>query len=217
MKKSDVKLFSIAKKLSGLQTASTISKNLGVEKRTAVNYAWRLRKEGYLTSTGGGRSIKFYRISPLKFKGKKGYSLYGLINKYSRVKLNTSKDYIIHAKREPPPEEILVRAISSNEYRLMIASLALFNKINNWSNLRILAEEYKIGRNVGALYDVARKFIRVRRMDEKTRKALLKSNGKKFLFGYKIKSKNFQDIEKRWRVFIPINKHDMEIYKEWSR
>ncbi len=217
MKKSDVKIFEMAKKLRGLQTASTIAKTLNVKKRTAVNYAWKLRKRSYLTSTGGGRNIKFYRISPLGFKKMDGYSLYELINKYSRVKLGTSEDYIIHSKKEPSPEEILIRAIASNKFRLMLASLELFNRINNWSKLRKLAEHYKIGRNVGALYDTTRRFIKVKRMDERTRKALLKSNGKKFLFGYKIKSKSFMDIEKEWRVFVPLNKQDMEIYHEWSK
>ena len=206
----------VAKELEGLQTVSTIAKKLNVSKRTAVNYAWKLRKNGYLTSNGGGRNIKLYNISSLGFKKKEGYSLYSLINKYSRVKLNTRQDYIIHSKNEPTPEEILIRAVSSDEFRLMLASLELFNKIKNWSELRKFAEEYNIGRNIGALYDVTRKFIRVKKMDERTRKALLKSNGKKFLF-YGIKSKSFQDIEKKWRVFIPLNKQDMEIYKEWSK
>ena len=206
----------ITKKLEGLQTVSTIAKKLNVSDRTAVNYAWRLRKNGYLTSRGGGRNIKIYHISLLGFKKKEGYSLYDLINKYSRVKLGTQQDYIIHSKKEPTPEEILVRAVSSDGFRLMLASLELFNKIKNWSELRKFAEEYNIGRNIGALYDVTRKFIRIKRMDERTRKALLKSNGKKFLF-YGIKSKNCQDIEKKWRVFIPLNKQDMEIYKEWSK
>ncbi len=216
MEKSDVKLFKIAKKLRGLQTVSTISKNLGVKKRTAINYTWKLRKNGYLTSTGGGRNIKLYRISPLKFKKREGYSIYELINKYSRVKLNTTKDYIIHSEKEPPPEEILVRAIASREFRLMLASFELFNKIKRWSRLKKLSEKYRIGRNVGALYDVTKRFIKVKRMDERTRKALLKSNGEKFLF-YRVKSKSFQDIEKKWGVHIPLNKQDMEIYKEWSR
>ena len=216
MKKNDVKLFEIAKKLRGLQTVSTISKIFNVKKRTAINYTWKLRKAGYLTSTGGGKNIKLYRISPLKFKKREGYSLYGLVNKHSRVKLNTAEDYIIHSKKEPPPEEILVRAIASKEFRLMLASFELFNKIKSWSRLKKLSEKYHVGRNVGALYDVTKRFIRVKRMDERTRKALLKSNGKKFLF-YRVKSKSFRDIEKKWKVFIPLNKQDMEIYKEWSR
>jgi len=144
MVKNDVKILEIAKKLRGLQTVSTISKNLNVTRKTAVNYAWNLRKAGYLTSTGGGRNIKFYRISPLKFKKRDGYSLYELINKYSRIKLNISQDYIIHLKKEPSPEEILVRAVSSKEFRLMLASLELFNKINNWSKLKKLAEKLRI-------------------------------------------------------------------------
>lgn len=215
MSKNDVKIFEIAKKLQGLQTVSTISKNLNVKKRTAINYAWKLRKNNYLISERGGRNIKLYRISPLKFKRKEGYSIYELVNKHSRVKLNTTEDYIIHSKKELTPEEILVKAIVLKEFRLMLASLELFNKIKDWSKLKKLAKKYGIERNIGALYDVTKKFIRVKRMDERTRKALLKGKGKKFLF-YRVKSKSFQDIEKKWKVFIPLNKQDMEIYEEWS-
>lgn len=207
-------LFEIAKKLKGLQTVSTISEKLNVKERTAVNYVWKLRKEGYLTTYAGGNKVRIYRVSLIKHRKKSGYSLYELINKNSRIKLAISEDYIIHSEKKPSIEEILVRAIISKRYRTMLAALELFNKVKNWSRLRYFADKYKVGRQVGALYDVTRKFIRVKRMDERTRKALLRSRGDKYIIRY-VKSKSFRDIEKLWRVFIPLNNQDMDRYKEW--
>ena len=214
IKKSDVALFEIAKKLRGLQTVSTISKNLGVKNRTAINFAWKLRKKGYLNTDYARNKIRLYWIDPLK-REKRGYSLQELINKNSKVKISTREDYIIHADEEPCVEEVLARAINTKEFRIILASLALFNKIKKWSRLKEFADKYKIGRQVGALYDVAKKTIRVRRMDERTRKSLLKSKGEKFIIK-NFKSKSFTDIEKKWKVFIPFNKQDLEIYEEWS-
>jgi len=214
MKKSDVKLFEIAKKLRGLQTVSTIAKTLNIKKRTAINYAWKLRKNGYLTTSYARNKIRLYRIDPLRRK-KTGYSLYNLINKYSKVKISAREDYIIHSNKEPSVEEVLVRAIDTKEFRIVLASLGLFNKIKNWSRLKEFADRYKIGRQVGALYDVARKTMKVKRMDERTRKALLKSKSEKFIIK-NFKSKNFNDVERKWDVFIPFNKQDLEVYEEWS-
>ena len=182
MKKSDVKLFEIAKKLRGLQTVSTIAKTLNIKKRTAINYAWKLRKNGYLTTSYARNKIRLYRIDPLRRK-KTGYSLYNLINKYSKVKISAREDYIIHSNKEPSVEEVLVRAIDTKEFRIVLASLGLFNKIKNWTLLGEIARNKNIGKKVGALYDTARTIIRTRRMDEKTRKALLNSDAKeKFIY-----------------------------------
>ena len=76
----------VAKELEGLQTVSTIAKKLNVSKRTAVNYAWRLRKAGYLTTAYGGKKTKIYKISRL-LREKKGYNFYELFNNYSKIKL----------------------------------------------------------------------------------------------------------------------------------
>ena len=77
-----------------------------------------------------------------------------------------------------------------------------------------MSKQENIGREIGALYDVARTFMRVRRMDRRTRKSLLKSKIKSRYIIENMKSKDFRDIEKKWNVFIPISKKDLEIYKE---
>ena len=206
-----MEIHEIAKKLEGLQTVSTIAKSLNVSHGTAVNYAWLLRKKGYLTSVQN-RKVRIYGISPIRRK-KLGYSLYELLNQNTRVKIVVREDYIIHSGKKPSIEEVLVRCAVSGEFRIVLASLDLFNKIKNWSRLKSFADKYKAGRKIGALYDVAKKIIRVRRMDERTRNGLLK-NGKKEYIIKPFRSKYFKDVEKEWNVYVPFNIQDLEVYKE---
>ncbi|HLC57939.1 MAG TPA: HTH domain-containing protein [Candidatus Nanoarchaeia archaeon] len=200
----------IAKQLKGLQTVSSIARKLNVSRRTAINYAWKLRKEGYLANLYGGK-VKIYRVSPL-IRKKKGYSFYELLNKQSKVKLNVSEEYIIHSKQEPSIEELLARAVSTRNFRVVLASLGLFNKVKDWSRLKLFAGKYAIERKIGALYDLARETIKVRRMDERTRQGLLKGSGKGFIIN-NLRTKDFTNLEKRWQVYIPFNKADLEVYK----
>jgi len=204
-------LLKVAKRLKGIQTASSISRILNVNKRTAINYVWRLRKEGYLTTDYGRRKIRLYRVS-LLHKEKRGYSFYELLNKNSKVKLSVKEDYIIHSEKEPSVEEILVMGVKSKEFRTVLASLGLFNKIKDWSKLKFFADKYGLGREIGALYDVARISMRVRKMDNRTRRGLRK--GKRGFIIENIKSKDFKDIERGWKVHVPFNKQDLEVYKE---
>lgn len=202
----------IAQKLEGLQTVSSISKTLNINKRTAINYAWQLRKTGHLTTEYGKRRVRLYRISHLKRK-KAGYSLYEMINNNSKVKLAVREDYVIHSEKKPSVEETLARAVATKELRITLASLGLFNKIKNWSRLRSFAEKYGVGKKVGALYDVAKTVIRVKRMDNRTRKSLLKCKEEKYIIE-NVRSKDFKEIEGLWGIFIPFNRHDLMVYKE---
>lgn len=205
----------LAKKLEGLQTVSSISKRLGIKRRTVINYVSKLRKNGFLKNHSGGRKIRFYIIDPLKRK-EIGYpGIYEIINKNSRIGLVTNVKYMVHG-RSLSIEEVIVEAIKTNDYRIILASLDLFRKIKNWSNLKKIAVKNKIGRKIGALYDVSKKFIRVRRMDFRTRKALLNSkiDNKYIIKNLKGKLGDFKDVEKVWKVYVPFNKADLMRYKE---
>ena len=208
-----MKLEEIARLLEGLQTAGTIAKKLGVSRRTAVNIIWKLRKNGLVETGYGKRKIRLYRIRTIKkpdvgFKG-----LYDIINENSRVKLFAKEIHKVH-DHKMTIEEAIVRAVKEGDFRTVLAVLGLFNNINNWSRLLEFAKKEKITRKVGALYDTARTIIKVRRMDKRTRNALLKGNIKDKYIIKKIRSDDFKEIEKEWKVFIPFNKADLEIYKE---
>ena len=167
-----MEIFKLVKKLEGLQTVDSIAAILGINRRTAINYAWLLRKKGLVETIYGKRKIRMYRISPLK-ANRFGYpGLYEYLNQNSKIKI-----YPPYAGRiydhKPTAEEIIVRAVETGDLRTVLSSLALFNKVSSWPRLSRIARKELVGRKIGALYDTAKSIMRVRRMDERTRKALL--------------------------------------------
>ena len=206
-------LIELAKRLEGLQTVNSIASNLGIDRRTAINYVWKLRKEGFAETMYGKRKIRMYRISPLKVL-KFGYpGLYDFLNRNSKIKVYPHYIERVY-DHKPTPEEIIVKAVKTGDLRTILSSLALFNKIKDWARLSKIARNEHVGRKIGALYDAARTIIRVRKMDKKTQKALLRSKVEdKFIVKY-ARTKDLNSIEKEWKVYLPFNKADLEAYKE---
>ena len=200
-------LIETVKKLEGLQTVESIAEALKVNKRTATNIISKLRKRGYVEYYSAGRNKRIYKIGIIKskFKGEKG--LYDIVNKYSKIKVQEPYKHIIHGKKLAI-EEALVLALKSQNFKLILASLNLFAHIKNWKLLNNLAKKNKLQRQVGALYDVTKQFIKVKRMDKRTRNSMLKGKGNKYIYD-KIKIKEFFDIAKKWRIGIPFKTQDL--------
>lgn len=204
----------IVKEIEGLQTINSICKILNIKRKTAINYIYELRKEGYVTTSRGARGTRMYRISMLKGFEEGNPGLIETINKYSRIKLVEPYRHVIHGKKLSI-EEALIESIKTRDFRTILASLELFRYARDWSLLNKLAKKEKLSKQVGALYELARKFIRVRRIDKRTEKSLLKSRaGARFIIPH-MKSKDFQAIERKWHVFLPFNRADMLKFKEW--
>ena|SRR3989338_5715379 len=203
----------ITKKLEGLQTVDSIAVSLGIARRTAVNYVWALRKEGFVETIYGKRKIRMYRISPFKAL-KFGYpGLYEYLNQNSKIKIYPPYIERIY-DHKPTAEEMIVKAVKTGDLRTVLSSLALFNKIKDWTRLSQIAGKEKIGRKIGALYDAARTIIRVRKMDKKTRKSLLRSKIDGKFIVENARTRDLEHIEKMWKVHLPFNKADLEAYKE---
>ncbi|MBS3134831.1 hypothetical protein J4406_00445 [Candidatus Woesearchaeota archaeon] len=207
------KSIELVKKLEGVQTVETISKELNVKRSTAINIAHKLRKEGYLENWMGRRK-RLYKITPKKNIRIGNPGFYEILDKYSRIKLIVPYEHRVIGKRLTV-EEALIRAVKTKNIRIIIVSLELFNHIENWRLLSKLAEEEKLERFVGALYDAARTIIKVRRMDKRVRNKLLKGKVKRKHLLLSVKSKDLKEIEKRWNIYLPINKADLMMYKEW--
>ena len=208
-----MEIIQLAKRLEGLQTADSISVNLGVDKRTAINYVWQLRKKGYVETVYGKRKIRMYKISPIK-PIKTGYpGLYEFLNQNSKIKIYPPYTNRIY-DHKPTAEEMIVKAVQTGDFRTVLSALNLFNKIKDWALLSELAKKENVGRKIGALYDAARTIIRARRMDERTRKSLLKSEVDSKFIIKNARTKDLNHIEKMWNVYLPFNKADLEAYKE---
>ena len=202
----------ILQALEGLNTIDLVAKKLHIKKTTAIKKVHELRKLGYVKTSGGGKQPRIYRISRTKLVELGNPGLYEVINKNSPIKL--VQPYIHRFfNKKLSIEEAIVRAVQSRDFRLILASLALFNKIRNWHDLYQLAKKANIRRKLGALYDTARETIKVRKMDDKTQKLLLQAKNESRYIIQGLKSKDFRAIEKKWKVYIPFNIADLERYK----
>ena len=206
-------LIQLAKQLEGLQTVDSIAKNLNIDRRSAINYVWKLRKNGFAETMYGKRKIRMYKISPIRAV-KTGYpGLYEFLNQNSKIKIYAPYINRIY-DHKPTPEEIIVKAVKTGDLRTVLSSLSLFNKVKNWQRLSEIAKKEYLGRKIGALYDAAKSIIRVRRMDKRTRKALHKGRIEDKFIVKNARTKDLQHIEKEWNVYLPFNKADLEAYKE---
>ena len=203
----------IAKKLEGMHTLETAAKSLNVKKSTASKIISILRKEGFVETSGGGKKPRLYTISPIRIAGKEHLGLYDIINKYSKIKLFKPFEHKV-MDRKLSIEEAIPMAVKEGNFRLVLASLGLFNFVKNWSKLCFYSKQYNVARRLGALYDVARTIMKTRKMDNRTRKALLKGKDKSKFIIKPHKAKDFKNIGKKWKVYIPFNKADLMRYKE---
>jgi hypothetical protein len=201
----------LLQKLAGIQTIESVMDILKVNKRMAIYYIYRLRKDGYVKTKKQRNNLRVYNISSDNKLG--GTTYIEIINQYSPVKISVSAIHKIYGK-QPSLEETLIYAIKTKSLRTILASLALFKKINNWPLLYKIAKENRMTRKVGVLYDLARKIMKIRRMTNKFRNSALPKKEDKFQYIIPdLKSKDFIKIEKIWKVYLPFNKKDLEEYK----
>jgi len=201
----------ILQKLAGIQTIESVMDILKVNKRMAIYYIHSLRKDGYVKTRRQSNNRRVYNISLDNKLGGKSY--YDIINQYSPIKISTPVIHRIYGK-EPSLEETLIYAIKTKSLRTILASLALFKKISHWVELYHLAKENHLERQVGALYDLARTIMKVRKMAPKFRNNALPKE--EYHFEYvipELKSKDFITIENIWKIYLPFNKKDLEEYK----
>jgi len=201
----------LLRKLEGIQTIESVKDRLNVNSTQASYYLSRLKKEGYVKTKRLSSNKNIYDIS---FENKLGgTSYYEIINKNSPIKLVILETYKIYGKKISL-EETLIYAIKTKKLRVILASLALFKKISNWNELYRLSKKNHLKRQVGALYDLSREIMRVRKMSKRFRNLSLPQKNSKFNFIIPgLKSKDFKEIEKTWKIHIPFNHSDLEDYK----
>jgi len=199
-------------KISGIQTIKSIVITLNITKNKAIYYVYKLRKAGYVNTKYDKDKQRIYYISAENKLG--GSSYIEVLNKNSPIKLASSEVYKIYGQNISI-EETLVYAIKTKNPRYILASLALFKKISNWHKLYCLAKKNNVLREICALYDLSLKIIRkVKKMPKKFKNnSLPKDNNYKYIIP-ELKSRDYKEIEKKWLIYIPFNKIDLEEYKK---
>jgi len=201
----------IAKENEGFHTVESFSKDIGIERGTAINYLYALRKRRFVETERGKKGKRLYKISPVRLK-KIGYpGLVETINEHSSLKLESHIEE--RSDHKITLEEAITRAIMTKDFRVIMASLYLFRKTEDWWSLYRFAKENKVERYLGALYFLSRKLFRVRAMDKRVLRLLKRVRTKEKYIIPNMKSSDFMDIEKEWGVHIPFNRTDLERLK----
>ncbi|MBI4979960.1 MarR family transcriptional regulator [Candidatus Woesearchaeota archaeon] len=190
--------------LQGLHTVETVAEALNLGSQSALNLLSRLKKEGYVTVSGGGKQKRLYKIT-ITIQRPRSQGMFDILNKYSPMKLMPWFDHQVHGPYGA--EEALIDAIETRSFRAILASLRLFNHITDWPKLYRLAKEKDCWQKVGALYDVARMFFRVRKMPNRYAK-IGKFN--RWVTFTRLRKKNFLPIASKWKVYLPFNPKDVE-------
>lgn len=194
----------LLKTLEGLHTVETVAEALNIKRQSALNLLSRLKKEGYVTVSGGGKQKRLYKITTI-IQRKRSPGMFDVLNKYSPMKLMPWFDHQVHGLYGP--EEALIDALETKNFRAILASLRLFNHITDWPKLYRLAKQAGSWQKIGALYDVAKKFFRVKKMPQKYAEV---ETGKFWVTLTQIKKKNFLPLSSKWKVYIPFNQKDLE-------
>ncbi len=194
--------------LRGYQTVDEIMQKIGVSRNMAIYYVHRLRKMDLVKTMRGREGKRVYLI--LTKNRYKGYI--DMINRKAPEKVTELKPQYVHG-REPTAEESLLYAIRKKDVRVLTAALSLFRQITDWKSLFAMAG--KESRKVCALYEMARKSIpKIRKMPVRYKKKNLPKADDRYIDIISgAKSKDFGDLEKKWKVRLPFNRNDLEAYK----
>ena len=195
--------------VKGKQTLETLEEILHLEKRSVYNFLVQLRKKGYVQTVRGSNGKRMYTISTKRFP--QGEGMFTLINKYSKMKLAPPFVHIVHGKYGP--EEALIDAIESKKFRVLQASLWLFNHITKWKLLHHLAQKKNSETTICALYDLTRLVLRTRRMPLTMYNNALKKRSKQKILLFPHLHTNDPRviaIEQKWNVSLPFARADLE-------
>jgi len=200
--------------IEGTGTIEDVQEKLKIDRAKAVYILHRLRKLGYIKTKYLPNKKRIYSISPLNKLGGVSY-LESFNNNMPNASLRISdkEDYFVHGRKIRAEDE-LIYALKKGTVRYVISSLFLFRKIEDWSYLYRLAKKENLARQISALYEVARIFIKkIRKMPKRFRRLTTPKKEDKYLFIIKgFNSDDFKETEKKWKVYIPLNRADLEEY-----
>jgi len=201
--------------IEGTRTIEDVQEKLKIDRTKAIYLLHRLRKLGYIRTKYLPNKKRVYSITLLNKQKGTGYlEAFNENMPNSAFKINDKEDYFVHGTKIKA-EDLLIYALKKGTVRFVISSLILFRKIEDWPYLYRLAKKEGFTRQISALYEVARLFIKkVRKMPKRFRLFTTPKKGDKYLYIIKgFNSNDFKDIEKKWRVYIPLNRADLEEYK----
>lgn len=205
----------IIQAIEGTRTIDDVQEKLKINRAKAIYLLHRLRNLGYIRTKYLPNKKRIYSISPLNKQNGISY-LESFNNNMPKAsfRISDKEDYFVHG-RKIKVEEQLIYALKKGTVRYIISSLFLFRKIEDWSYLYRLAKKEDLTRQISALYEIARIFVKkVRKMPKRFRRLTTPKKNDDYLFITKgFSSNDFKNIEKKWKVYVPLNCTDLEEFK----
>ena len=200
--------------IEGTRTLDDVQEKLKIDRSKAIYLLHRLRRLGYIRTKYLPNKKRIYSISSLNRQSGVGYlEAFNENMPNASLRIGGNDDYFVYGRKLKAEDE-LIYALKKHTIRYVISSLFLFRKIEDWSRLYRLAKKENLTRQISALYDVARIFVRkVRKMPKRFRRLTTPRKNEKYIFIVKgFSSDDFKYIEKRWKVYIPLNRADLGEY-----
>ena len=173
--------------MKGLYTLEMIQEKKHLTRASALNFISKLKKKRLVQTKGGGKQIRWYKISDKPIEKENG--MYEIINKYTPVKLYSSIRHICYGKKYTI-EETIVDCLKKQDPRHELAAAFLLNKIKDWKRMKDLIKKEKLENRFIALYNLSRQHIKIRRIPKNFENYLNKfRGGKVFINEYDIISK----------------------------
>jgi len=144
-------------------TAETFARKRHIERQSAINALSRLKKQGYVEVSGGGRQKRIYTLSTVLKRPTNGF--YDIANRYSTEKLFPLFQHRVIGRYTI--EHAIIDGIRIGDARTLEATMHLFRHVTNWKRLMDLAKKRRCVSEVHTLYKKARDKIKLRRMPER--------------------------------------------------
>jgi hypothetical protein len=150
--------------IEGKFSVETFAKKCGLSRQSAINKLSKLKKKGFVKTSGGGAQKRIYTISKIPRREPNG--LFTILNRHSPEKINP--DFEHHVYGNYRPEHALIDGIrlikEKKDVRLKEALFHLFRHVNDWKLLFNEAKQKNVVAELQELYSEARQKTKVKTM-----------------------------------------------------
>jgi hypothetical protein len=150
----------------GKYTVERFAEENHLTRQSALNLLSKLKKQGIVTISGGGKQKRIYTVHHLPKKKTNGF--YDIINKYSPEKLQPRFEHYVNGIYTI--EHAIIDGIRIGDTRTLEATKYLFKHVTNWKRLFELAKKEKLEENIVTLYHRARQTTKCKRILERYNK-----------------------------------------------
>jgi len=147
----------------GKYTVESFARQQGLQRQSAINLLSKLRKQGLVTTSGGGSQKRIYTITKKPQEETNGF--YTLVNAYSPEKLVPKFKHRVVGKYDA--ERAIIDGILIGDARTLEATAYLFKRVKNWKRLFDLAKEKGVVEDVHRLYERARQTVKCKTMPKR--------------------------------------------------